>query len=135
MFENLKVGDEVYLVVDNDLIQATKQRIKEITEKRVILGVYDRKDMSFDIKTGKVTKLSQYIKNHKSNHKYSKIMIVNDETTKLINDKKFKNQIIEKLKTLFVSDMYLSKEIIIKRDSLSLEQLVKASEILEIEVK
>lgn len=135
MFKNLKAGDEVYLVRDNDLQYATKKKIAKITNKRIILTVFNKEDISFDIKTGEITKTSQYIKDYRSSYNKSKIMLVNNENTKLINDEKLKNLIIERLKILFVSDTYLSKEVRIKRDSLTLEQLVKVAEILEIEVK
>lgn len=46
---------------------------------------------------------------------------------------KLKRGIISKLQYLF--DRNLSEELRIKRDSLTLEQLVKVAEILEIEVK
>jgi hypothetical protein len=128
MFKNSKTGDEVYLVINNNF---EKKVIKEITKQRIVLDIEYEK-ATYDIKTGVVKSLSKYLKQY-CYYEDSKIMLVNNENTKFMNDEKLKRGIISKLQYLF--DRNLSEELRIKRDSLTLEQLVKVAEILEIEVK
>lgn len=138
MFEGLKVGDWVYLSFFDDLTVIEKRKINDIQKNKIVLnygGNHNQDFMRFDIQTGKVVYISDFLKHFLFSEIIQdelKILPINETTTKLIKDAEIKTKLIKKIKNLFNSNYEDEGK---KLYSLPLNLIQQIADILKIEVK